>query len=205
MNRLHHKRLVAAAYLLALAAWLAHGAGALVQGAWYAHRGQAPSVVLAPQDLELSSLVPYEGDDGPVEGCLVSTDSDPHLFWRHEAWVDTVTLDVGQNKPAGGVELYYLLPGQQEFTANQVVYPSRDAQGRYVFELGGKLVAGLRVDPDSVGGVVTQFRGMAVNPHHAWYRHFVPSAGQGLLLLALPLLAAALVAEIASLLGLPRR
>lgn len=199
MKRLNRKRLLAAAYLLALILWLAKGGGALVQKQLYTQRGMAPQVTLQAQDLEFTSIVPYQIDYEPVEGFWVSSDSDPHIFWNQEAWVDTVVLDIHQNKPAGGVELYYKEPGQADFSARQVIYPQKDAEGRYTFELGGRLVSGLRIDPDSVGGVLMEFRSLQINPNHAWVSHFIPSAGQLLILLLAPLGLAALVAELTDL------
>ncbi len=202
MSRLNPKRLLAAAYLAALALWLVQGAGALVQRAWYTGRGLAPSVCLTAEQLELYSLRPYVFDHEPVEGMWISSDSDPQIHWNQYAWVDTVILDVRQECPAGSVELYYKQPGQRDFDTRQVVYPKRDAQGRYVFELGGKWIDRLRVDPDSVGGVPTELRALQINPPGGWYRNFIPSAGQTLVLLVLPLVLSALLLELGQLLEL---
>ena len=61
----------------------------------------------------------------------------------------------------------------------------------YVFELGGITVSGLRIDPDSVGGVPTRLTGVELNRPPAWYLRFVPSGGQWILLLFGPAVAAA--------------
>ena len=61
---------------------------------------------------------------------------------------------------------------------------------RYEFDLGGKTVSGLRIDPDSVGGVATLFTGVELNPPQFWLLLFVPNGGQRLLLLGLPASAA---------------
>ena len=195
MKHREQKHLLLWAYLAALVLWLLQGALGLAQGAWYQARGLAPQLTLMPDQLELVSVVPYAIDYEPVPGYWVSTDHDPQIYLYQQLWVDTVVLDVDQNKPAGGVELYYREPGQADFSARQVVYPQRDEAGRFVFRLGGRRVDALRIDPDSVGGVLTQFRGLQINPPTPWYWHFVPDAGQAILLLVLPLAAAALVCE----------
>lgn len=205
MNRPNHKRLLAAAYLLALALWLVHGAGALVQKAWYTSRGLAPSLTLSAEELEFVSMKPYLVDYDPEDQMWVSSDSDPQIHWNQMVWVDTVVLDVRQQRPTGRVELYYKQPGQHDFSTRQVIYPTKDDQGRYVFDLRGKWVDRLRMDPDSVGGVLTEFRGVQINPVRPWYRYFVPSAGQWLLLLVLPLAVSALLIELDQLLNVTQR
>lgn len=200
MKRLDRKKLVLAAYLAAAVLWLVQGTASVAQGAWYSARGQAPSRSLSQSELEFSSIVPYEIDYEPVPGWLVSTDGDPQMYWYQQTWVDTVVLDMEQNKPAGGVELYYQEPGQTEFDPRQVLYPTRDRQGRYVFDLGGRMIRALRIDPDSVGGVLMHINSLQINPPMPWYRSFVPSTGQWILLLVIPLVLAALAAEAAELL-----
>lgn len=200
MKRLNRKKLLLAAYLAALVLWLVQGTAAVAQKAWYGARGQAPSLSLTESDLEFSSIVPYEIDYEPVPGWLVTTDGDSHMYWNQQAWVDTVVLDVEQNKPAGGVELYYREPGQTDFNPRRVLYPERDEQGRYVFKLGGRMIDGLRIDPDSVGGVLMSIHSLQINPPMPWYQHFVPNAGQWILLLIAPLVLTALICEAAELL-----
>lgn len=199
------KKLLAACYLAALFIWLAHGAGVLVQTAWYAREGLASQRGIPFEELDPVAIKPYENEQDPSGSWYVSTDSDPRLYWEHTAWVRRVVLELEHQKPGCGVELYYKLPGQSDYSPRQVAYARRDAAGRLVFDLGGQLVTGLRIDPDSVGGVLTRFDGLTLNPPQSWASVFVPGAGQWLLLLFLPLAAAALAAETGSLLGLPRQ
>lgn len=199
------KKLMGCCYLAALIIWLAQGVGVLVQTAWYAHEGLAATRSLGLDELELVSFRPYEDVEYTDGGWYISTDTDPQFHWQQRAWVRRVVLDITHIKPGCGVELYYRLPGQADFSARQTVYATRDAEGRLVFDLGGKLVEALRIDPDSVGGVLTRFHSLTINPPQGWYTAFVPSAGEWMLLLGLPLLAAALIAETGSLLGLPRQ
>lgn len=60
--------------------------------------------------------------------------------------------------------LYYLKPGQTDYSEAQKVYAKVTAPGVYTFDLDGQWVTGLRIDPDSVGGVPTLFTGIDLNP-----------------------------------------
>ena len=92
--------------------------------------------------------------------------------------------------PPGSVTLYYLKPGQTDYRETQKVYAWQDSDGSYVFDLGGVTVTGLRIDPDSVGGVPTLLTGVELNPPTPWYLRFVPDGGQWILLLFAPAVAA---------------
>ena len=87
--------------------------------------------------------------------------------------------------------LYYLTPGQTDYRETQKVFARVVEPGVYEFDLGGVTAAGLRIDPDSVGGVATRFTGVELNPPCFWLLRFVPNGGQLLLLLTLPACAAA--------------
>ena len=102
-------------------------------------------------------------------------------------------LDAAHRLPPGGVALYYLKPGQTDYTEAQKVYAKVTAPGVYTFDLGGQWVTGLRIDPDSVGGVPTLFTGVTLNPDTPWYLRFLPTAGQLLVLLFAPAFAAGMV------------
>ena len=84
-------------------------------------------------------------------------------------------------------------PGQTDYTEAQKVYATATAPGVYTFDLGGRWVTGLRMDPDSVGGVPTLFTGIELNPARAWYTRFIPTAGWWLVLAFGPCIAAAFV------------
>lgn len=199
------KKLIAGCYLAALFLWLAQGVGVLVQTAWYTGQGMAGERTITMDDLGMISIKRYENEQDPDGVWYVSTDSDPQFFWEGDVWVRKIVLDIEHARPGNGVELYYRLAGQAVYSARQTVYAERDAEDRFVFDLGGKLVSGLRIDPDSLGGIPTRFNALVIDPPQGWYTAFVPNAGQWLLLLFLPLLFSALAAEVGSLLGLPRQ
>ncbi len=110
-------------------------------------------------------------------------------------------LDAAHRLPPGGVALYYLLPGQTDYSEAQKVYATVTGAGEYTFDLGGRWVTGIRIDPDSVGGVPTLFTGVELNPATPWYTRLLPSGGQWLLLLFAPAVAAAFAGLLQSLLG----
>lgn len=154
------QQLLLLAYLFALVLWLAQGFVGSAVMLNYKLRGEMPQQTVAPAELTTESFAPYSSnqwwtppDDDP--NWYLSTDSDPHIYWQGQGYLETVRLYAGHRLPPGGVALYYLLPGQTDYSEAQKVYATVTAVGEYTFDLGGKWVTGLRIDPDSVGGVPT--------------------------------------------------
>lgn len=197
------RQLLLLAYLLALVLWLVQGLVGSAIMLNYKLKGEMPRQTVAPADLVTESFAPYSSnqwwtppDDDP--DWYLSTDSDPHIYWQGQGYIETVRLYAGHRLPPGGVALYYLLPGQTDYSETQKVYANVTDTGVYTFDLGGRWVTGLRIDPDSVGGVRTLFTGIELNPATPWYDRFLPSGGQWLVLLFVPALAAAAAALILS-------
>lgn len=194
------------AYLLAVVLWLVRGLVGSAVMLNYKWQGKMPQQTVAPEELVTESFAPYSSnqwwtppDDDPA--WYLSTDNDPHIYWQGQGYLETVRLYAGHQLPPGGVALYYLLPGQTDYTEAQKVYATVSGPGEYTFVLGGKWVTGLRIDPDSVGGVPTLFHGIELNPATPWYDRFLPSGGAWLLLLFGPALVAAAVSLVGSLFG----
>lgn len=190
------QQLLLVAYLLAAVLWLASGFVGSAVMLNYKLQGKMPQRTVPPEELQTESFAPYSSnqwwtppDDDPA--WYLSTDSDPHIYWQGQGYIERVRLYAGHRLPPGGVALYYLLPGQTDYSETQKVYASVTGAGEYTFDLGGRWVTGLRIDPDSVGGVPTLFHGIELNPAAPWYTRFVPDGGQWLLLLFGPALAAA--------------
>ncbi|GKI15862.1 hypothetical protein CE91St44_23470 [Oscillospiraceae bacterium] len=196
-------RWLAAAYAAALAVWLLLGCAGLARGAWYEAKGLRPHAELGWQDLESRSIRAYESEEPGV--WYVSTDADPQLLWRRDAYLETVVLRMQRAAPGHAPVLYWKDPGQADFSEGKSVYAVETAPGEYTFRLGGRRVSEVRLDPDSVGGIVTRFDGVELNPAGAWYRAFAPGWGGLLLFLALPPLAVALAAELRALFARPKR
>lgn len=197
------RQLLLLAYLLALVLWLVQGLVGSAIMLNYKLKGEMPRQTVALADLMTESFAPYSSnqwwtppDDDP--NWYLSTDSDPHIYWQGQGYIETVRLYAGHRLPPGGVALYYLLPGQTDYSETQKVYANVTDTGVYTFDLGGRWVTGLRIDPDSVGGVPTLFTGIELNPATPWYDRFLPSGGQWLVLLFVPALAAAAAALILS-------
>ena len=168
------RQLPVLAYLLAVVLWLVRGFVGSAVMLNYKLRGEMPQQTVLPADLTTESFAPYSSnqwwtppDDDP--DWYLSTDSDPHIYWQGQGYIETVKLYAGHRLPPGGVALYYLLPGQTDYSETQKVYATVTEAGEYTFDLGGRWVTGLRIDPDSVGGVPTLFGGIELNPPAPWY------------------------------------
>lgn len=185
------KRL-AALYLAAAVLFLLGCGVGCARGAYYRGRGLAGHRTLTAENVTYQSIRPYDTDIPAGETWFVSTDTDPQLLWEGDAWVERVVLHVQQHKPATGVELYYRAAEQTEFDTRHVVYGVPDGSGGYVFDLRGQHVSGLRIDPDSVGGVLTKFDGVELNAPRPWWKALVPTGAEGVLLALAPLTLAAL-------------
>lgn len=190
-RRLAWGRWLGIAYGVAAILW---AMGCVLHGAFALNcrlRGQMPTLTLTTRELTMTSYIPLSEADPAWQ---ISTDGDPHLFWQGEAYVETVRLHAEYGLPPGAVALYYLRPGQQEYSERQKVFARVSAAGEYTFDLGGRRVSGLRIDPDSRGGVPTRLVDIQLNPPTPWYLSLLPGAGACLLLLFVPPLAAALAA-----------
>lgn len=159
-------------------------------------RGDMPSLTLTEDDLLFENFARYDSNEwwtapDEREEWYLSTSNDPSIYWQGQGYLEEVRLYADHLLPPGEVALYYLLPGQTDYSEAQKVFARVEEEGVYVFALGGRTVTGLRIDPDSAGGVPTLFYGVELNPATPWFLRFAPNGGQWLLLLLLPALAAA--------------
>ena len=197
--KLTARQLLGLCYAAAAILWAVRclvGCGVMLN---YKLRGEMPDLVLGPADLVIESMIDCaenEWVDAPDDrpGWYLSSDNDPHLFWQGEGYIETVQLHAEQLLPPGGVALYYLRPGQSEYSEAQKVFARISGEDEFTFDLGGVYVTGLRIDPDSVGGVPTRLMDVTLDPVTPWPLRFVPGAGALLLLLFAPPLAAAVLA-----------
>ena len=89
----------------------------------------------------------------------------------------------------GDAQQYFTAEGQ--YGMSDVIYA---VKGRKT-ALRGKLVSGIRIDPDSEGGVLTRFEGVELNALWPWQERMVPTPGQAMVLLCLPVVAAAVIGQ----------
>ena len=195
---LRPQQFLALAYAAAVMVWLVYVLAGSAVMLNHKADGTMTTQTLTADELEFESFVNYDDDEWhtpPVDepGWYLSTDNDPHIIWRGQAWLETVELDAVHYLPPGSVALYYLRPGQTDYSETQKVFAHITGENQYTFDLGGIAVTGLRIDPDSVGGVPTRLDGIVLNPNRPWYLRFVPDGGQWLLLLFVPAAAAAFV------------
>ena len=190
------RRLFGLCYALAVILWVVFCLGGCAVMLIHKAGGTMPQTTLTAEDLTFESFVNYQDlewdtppDDDP--DWYLSTDNDPHIMYSGGGYIETVRLYARHRLPPGSVALYYLLPGQTDYSEAQKVFAHVVEPGVYQFDLGGITVSGLRIDPDSVGGVATLFTGVELNPPQFWLLRFVPTPGQALLLLTLPACAAA--------------
>ena len=94
---LRPQQLLILAYAAAVIVWLVYvlvGSAVMLN-----HKADGTMVTrtLTADDLEFESFVNYDDDEwhtAPVDepGWYLSTDNDPHIIWRGEAWLETVEL-----------------------------------------------------------------------------------------------------------------
>ena len=135
---LRPQQLLILAYAAAVIVWLVYvlvGSAVMLN-----HKADGTMVTrtLTADDLEFESFVNYDDDEwhtAPVDepGWYLSTDNDPHIIWRGEAWLETVELDAVHYLPPGSVALYYLRPGQTEYSETQKVFARVSGENQYTF------------------------------------------------------------------------
>lgn len=199
------RQLLVVCYGLAAALWLVV---CVVRGGImlnYKMKGEMPAAIIAPEQLVTEGFVPYTfkewwvaPDERPE--WYLSTDNDSHIFWQGQGYLEQVKLLANHLLPPAEVTLYYLLPGQTDYSEKQKIFGRVTGEAEYTFDLGGLYVTGLRIDPDRLGGVPALFYGVELNPADPWFLRLVPDGGQLLVLLFAPALAAAALAAVQDLL-----
>lgn len=187
-------RLLAALYALAFVA----GVGLLGFRVWSSKGCTEQN--LAVKDAQWNSII----DNHPVAWAgydaesLVTTDSDPYLVWQVDSKVRSLRVQIRSSQPVRDPMVYYTTT-EQPWSASQTIplVESDPEQGIFTFALpGGISVHTLRLDPTSCAGAFVELDAVTLNPS---VRTFGLTAGELLMLLVLPLLAALTVQEIAAL------
>ena len=115
------RQLLVLAYLLAAVLWVVRclvGCGVMLN---YKLQGKMPQTHVDAAELVTESFAPYSSnewwtppDDDPA--WYLSTDSDPHIYWQGQGYIETAVLDAAHRLPPGGVALYFVGMGAGYFT-----------------------------------------------------------------------------------------
>ena len=192
--------LLSLCYALVLLVWLGLCGGRLVRDGISRSNGQLVRRELAPKDFAVQAGVAFS-DNWAADPWFASTDPDPqlHLLFEGGARVGRFVF-AGQalNKPGGEMALYYTTRPGQGFSEKNKLPARQNADGDWFFDLGGRRVYALRLDPDSVSGVHWQVRGMVLNEDKPAFAYFAPDALQAMVLLFGPALLWAALVQLAA-------
>lgn len=186
-------------YGAVMLAWLLWCGGRLALDSWRAANGQMQRQELAPSDFsEKTSGIAFSGD-WANDRYFTTTDADPqlHLAFNDGANVGRVVFSArAVNKPGGEMALYYNTKPGQDFSEARKLPAMQNANGGWVFDLQGRKVYALRLDPDSVGGVYWQVYHMVLNETKPPLAYFTPDALECFVLLFAPALLYAALAQL---------
>lgn len=183
-------------YLIALVVWGAVGTVSLAQEVIRRENGAVEQSALDIRDATWENMTELEGwDEGSL--WIYSTNSDPQLIWQLEGQpIGLVRLDAqSYSKPGGEMVLYYTTNEGQPFSEARKLWARQDEEGRYVFDLEGRRIYGLRLDMDTAGGVIWRVHGISVNLYKPAWQFYVPDVQNTVLLLLVPLLCWAVAYE----------
>ena len=101
------RQLLLLAYLLTAVLWVVRclvGCGVMLN---YKLQGKMPQTHVDAAELVTESFAPYSSnewwtppDDDPA--WYLSTDSDPHIYWQGQGYIETVVLDAAIHSDEGG-------------------------------------------------------------------------------------------------------
>ena len=186
-------------YGAVMLAWLLVCSGHLALDSWRKANGQMQRQALAPSDFsEKTSGIDFS-DDWARDRYFTTTDADPqlHLAFNEGANVGRVVFGArAVNKPGGEMALYYNTKPGQDFSEARKLPAMQNANGGWVFDLQGRRVYALRLDPDSVGGVYWQVYDMVLNETKPPLAYYTPDALECLVLLFAPALLYAVLAQL---------
>ena len=179
--------LVAACYLLALALWALWALGNAGWDALGFAAGRLTTVEVPLSSLQ-SQDIALTGD-----GLWVTVGADPQFILA--GGQPTRSVFLATDAAPAGFEAYWAAAGQ-DFSLRRRVYAEAVEGGVLLVLPEG--AATLRIDPAAGAGVVLaegENASLTVNPPVAFWRYFVPRAGQALALAVLPA-AVAVVADL---------
>lgn len=185
-------------YLVAVLVWFAIGLFSLARNGIMAGQGAWVQREYRWLD-DLSATDGIHVPDGYGElRRFAATDSDPKLlldFPNGEYVTGLVFRAKALNRGSGAVNLYYSTRPDDEMSESRKLWARQLPDGSWYFDLGGRTVYALRLDPGTVAAAVWQMEGITLNPNVPLAAYFVPDWQEGLVLLLVPLLAWAVLRE----------
>lgn len=188
-------RLLALCYLIAVVVYLGTCTFTLVRNSIYSVAGKMQPQQLTLQNFTHNSITLLSDDDLGRQR-FVSTDADPQLVYvlPEKDPVGRVTFKATPHKPGGEITLYYT--SNEDFTEKNKLWAKQAGDGSWYFDLGGRSVAAIRIDPDTAStGIEWTVENITLNSNRPAYTYFIPGAGKALVLLLAPGLAAVLINE----------
>lgn len=160
---------------------------------------------MVPQELHVEdfTLKGFEARKGRTDDTLyVSTSEDPQLHYtpKQPFYANRFTFHAKPlNQPTSEIVLYFStgLPGQ--YNERDKLWAKQSPDGSWYFDLGGRKISSLRLDPDPQGGVLWQVQRIALNDPKPASDYFFPSPVAWFILLFFPALAAASIREASSI------
>lgn len=161
---------------------------------------------LPPRSLEFENLYPegmllreneYGGSD------LIAADSDPRLIYSPgEPFAAGRVVFTAEtvNRPGGEMALYYTTAPGEDFSEQKRISARQGEGGSWVFDLGGRELHALRLDPGTTAGVLWRNWALWLNAEKPVAEYFLPSLRTCFLLLFLPAFLAAALLEARQLL-----
>lgn len=174
------------AYLIAFAVWILLFLVGTAKSFRNSTQGNGEEIVVPLNEVQFVALVEQKPDKAIPEGdWLVSSDSDPQIRWNCSGrYIEQIQMKMKSLWPTGAVVLYYRTVGQKVFSPMQMVYAQQQRDGSYLFDIGGKRLEEIRIDPASQGGVILQLE--EIRTISKGIHAIVPSWQQLALLLGLP-------------------
>lgn len=189
-------------YAVAAVMWLVAGAGFLVRDAVREQNGETPWKSYSLENLWGAEDMGESGielwDNWQEERWFVTTydDAKIYLYFPEGAYINNLVFTAKPlNRGQGETVLYYTIHPGAEADEKHKRWAMQPGQDEWYFDVGGKKVYTLRLDPATAGGVLWQFTGLEINRPVPWYSYFVPDGRWALVLLFAPLLLWALVGE----------
>lgn len=197
-RHLHKKRLLVLSIAFVLVCYLAGCTFILLRDSSRIQNGILQQKTLVLEDFTFESVQILESENGKQR--FVSTDHDPQLIYTIDGQTPfapgIVSFDAQPHLPSGEMVLYYTTKAGQGFSDTRRVWAFQQSDGSWQFDLTGKLVYAIRLDPDSVqAGVVWQVNSITIGMQKPAISYYLPDARLWLVLLGAPWLVWAVVCE----------